>query len=587
VGSTLISVNVGLPRDVRWGERTVHTGIWKRPVDGPQMVRRLNLDGDGQGDLAGHGGPHRAVLVYQQHAYRHWAKTLNRDDLTPEIFGENFNVDGLPDDEMCIGDRYRIGEALFEVTQPRVTCYRLGLRLNEPQMAALLVAQSLPGFYMRVLKEGHVQTGDEIIKVADGPEGFSVSDMDRLLYLPDPAPADLQRALRIPALSPGWQSSLQAMCDQPEPGGGHLGPGGATAAPPPAWAGFRTMTVAQTTRETPQVMSLWLAASDGEPLPDWLPGQAIGVRLPPQNGESAVIRNYSLSDRPGDTMFRISVKREPHGVASTYLHSRIHPGDPIEIAAPRGTFILTPGDNPVVLASAGVGATPVLGMLYWLAERERHREIWWLHGTRNRSEHAFADEVRDLLAKLPSSRSYVFFSRPSESDIVGRDYTNAGHITAKALAELGLPASADAYLCGPATFMTDVATQLAGIGVDPRRIYSEAFGAGPASEPGVVGAGIQGPPHQPQGPPGTGPEVTFARSGLTTVWDDRFASLLELAEGCGVPTRWACRTGVCHTCETAMLSGSVRYHPEPLAPPAVGSVLICCARPTDRTVIDL
>src|ERR1700709_2107280 len=167
--ATLVSVNVGMPDDVEWRGRTVHTGVWKRPVTGPRRVRRLNLDGDGQGDLSGHGGEQRAVMVYQAESYRHWGEYLGRSDLGYGIFGENFTVDGLPDDEVCIGDRYRIGTAEFEVTQPRTTCYRGGLRLGEPQMAALLISHRRPGFYLRVRREGLVQAGDAIVKVGAGP----------------------------------------------------------------------------------------------------------------------------------------------------------------------------------------------------------------------------------------------------------------------------------------------------------------------------------------------------------------------------------------------------------------------------------
>ncbi|HXW80120.1 MAG TPA: MOSC domain-containing protein, partial [Acidimicrobiales bacterium] len=149
--AVLVSVCVGLPKDVAWHGSTVHTGIWKQAVDGPVMARRLNLDGDGQGDLAGHGGEQRAVLVYQLSSYRYWQQQLGRDDFVYGQFGENLTVEGLDDDAVCIGDRYRVGDALFEVTQPRVTCYRVGLRMNEPRMAALMVSHHRPGFYMRVL----------------------------------------------------------------------------------------------------------------------------------------------------------------------------------------------------------------------------------------------------------------------------------------------------------------------------------------------------------------------------------------------------------------------------------------------------
>src|SRR6266478_8855698 len=235
----LLSVNVGLPRDIAWHGKTVHTAIWKDPVQGRRMVRRLNIDGDGQGDLEGHGGEHRAVFVYQIESYRYWQDRLSRSDFTYGQFGENFTVDGLSDDDVCVGDRYRIGEALFEVTQPRVTCYRVGIRMNEPQMAALLTSSGKPGFYLRVLQEGEVEAGDEIVKVADGPERITVAEINGMLYLNNHSREQLERALRLPALSPGWKTSFQALLEQALSGdtaGGN--PGLApTSGQPPAWPG--------------------------------------------------------------------------------------------------------------------------------------------------------------------------------------------------------------------------------------------------------------------------------------------------------------------------------------------------------------
>ena len=164
----LLSVNVGMPKDVRWRGRTVFTGVFKDPVDGPRHVGTLNVEGDGQGDTAGHGGEQRAVFVYQIDSYRHWERELGRNDLVYGQFGENFTVDGLGDDEVCIGDRYQVGAAAFEVTQPRVTCYRVGIRMDDPRIPALLVSHRRPGFYLRVLEEGEVQAGDEIVKLAAG-----------------------------------------------------------------------------------------------------------------------------------------------------------------------------------------------------------------------------------------------------------------------------------------------------------------------------------------------------------------------------------------------------------------------------------
>jgi len=177
-------------------------------------VRRLNVEGDGQGDMNGHGGERRAVFVYQMDSYRYWQNQLGRNDFVYGQFGENFTVDGLPDTEVCIGDRYRIGSALFEVTQPRVTCYRLGIRLNEPEMAALVVKHGRPGFYFRVLEEGKVEAGDEITRVASGPEQMSVVEISALLYMPGHPRNQLERALRIPSLSTGWRKSFEALLTQ-------------------------------------------------------------------------------------------------------------------------------------------------------------------------------------------------------------------------------------------------------------------------------------------------------------------------------------------------------------------------------------
>src|SRR5215475_13616487 len=273
----LLSVNVGMPQDVSWNGRTVHTGVWKTPVDGPRMVRRLNIDGDGQGDLGGHGGEQRAVFVYQIDSYRYWQNKLGRDDFTYGQFGENFTVDGLSDKEVCIGDRYRIGGALFEVTQPRVTCYRVGIRMNEPQMAALLVAHGRPGFYLRVLEEGEVEAGDEIVQIAAGPERMTVAEVNALLYMPGHPRSELEKALRIPALSAGWRDAFCALLDREQTGEGMTGNPGLTPAsgPPPAWTGFRPLRVSQKNRESSNATSLVLEPTDENSLTAALPGQFI------------------------------------------------------------------------------------------------------------------------------------------------------------------------------------------------------------------------------------------------------------------------------------------------------------------------
>jgi ferredoxin-NADP reductase/MOSC domain-containing protein YiiM len=561
------------------------------------MVRKLDIDGDAQADLAGHGGEHRAVFVYQMDSYHYWEQFLGRDDFTFGQFGENFTVEGLSDAEVCIGDRYRIGGAEFEVTQPRVTCYRVGIRMNEPRMPALLVAHHRPGFYFRVLQEGEVGAGDEIVKITDGLtngsehetgniERMTVADVDALLYLPGQSSEQLQRALRIPALSKGWRSSFQAMLQQDlsfKTGAGN--PGLANEEQPPAWPGFRQMRVVNMHEESASVTSFILSPIDGEPLPVCQAGPFVVLRMLVEAGKPPVLRSYSLSDLPAADHFRISVKSELNGIGSSFLCNRAREGDVLDVSAPRGSFTLRSGDNPVVLVSAGVGATPVMSMLHSLAAERSQREIWWIYGARNRVDHPFADESRSLLKQLSRGREYTVYSRPAETDQVGADFDAPGHIDTALLEKIGVSRGSDFYLCGPPSFLQSMRDGLGNWGVLTGNVHTEIFGSLDAITPGM--AQVVHTPHQPQGPPGSGPPVSFARSGITAAWDPKFASLLELAEACDVPVRWSCRTGVCHTCMTGLIGGSTTYNPEPLEMPAPGNVLVCCSQPDSGITLDL
>ena len=580
---TLVSVNVGLPKDVPWQGRTVFTGVFKHPVSGRRRVGKLNVDGDGQGDLAGHGGEQRAVFVYQLDSYRHWERELGRVDFVHGQFGENLTIEGLSDEEVCIGDRFQIGTALFEVSQPRVTCYRVGIRMDDPRIPALLVSHRRPGFYFRVLEEGEVAAGDEIVKLASGAEEMTVAETNSLLYLPGHPRQQLLRALRIPALSHGWQTSFRALLDR-EPGAGNAGL--TTASPPPAWSGFRRLLVTQIAHESDTVISIGLTSPDGAPLPAARPGQYLTLRLRPGDEGGSVLRNYSLSGPPRAGDYRIAVKHEHDGVASGYLHTHLRVGDELDIAAPRGSFILDRPDGPVMLLSAGIGATPVLAMLHALVTEHTEREVWWLHGARNSGDHSFASEARALLGSLPDAQSHIYYSRPGPGDLEGRDFDRAGRLTAAMLTELDPPRDADAYVCGPAPFMAEISAGLAAIGVDASRIHTELFGPAPGFTPGIAAVPARAP-HPPAGQPGSGPTIAFARSNLAIPWQSGYASLLELAEACDVPVRWSCRTGVCHSCESTLIAGNVDYSPDPVEPPAGGSALICCARPRDDVVLDL
>jgi ferredoxin-NADP reductase len=320
----------------------------------------------------------------------------------------------------------------------------------------------------------------------------------------------------------------------------------------------------------------------GVGLPRARAGQYLTLRVPGA-GDPAPVRSYSLSSRPGADTYRISVKREPHGVVSQYLHAQLRAGAEVDVAAPRGEFVLADDSSPVLLVSAGVGATPVLAMLHELAAAGSTREIWWIHAARDASQHAFAAEAHRVLQELPSGHERIFYTAADDPVPVP---VIRGRPTAAALATLGLPADATAYICGPAAFMSDLSSALTDLGVNAERVHTELFGARPAINPGLTDT-HRPPPHQPPGPPGAGPQITFARSGLSVRWSDRHGSLLELADACDVPTRYSCRSGVCHTCITPVLFGEIGYAPDPLERPGPDDALICCARPDTDLVLDL
>jgi ferredoxin-NADP reductase/ferredoxin len=437
-----------------------------------------------------------------------------------------------------------------------------------------------------VLQEGEVGAGDDIVKITNGPERISVADVDALLYLPGHSSEQLQRALRIPALSKGWQSSFRAMLQQDLSSKTTLGnPGLAYEEQAPAWPGFRQMRVANINKESDSVTSFILSPIDGQALPLFEAGQFVVLRMLVDPDEPPVLRSYSLSDLPAADHFRISVKNELNGIGSSFLCNRAREGDLLDVSAPRGSFTLRPSQGPVVLLSAGVGATPVMSMLHTLAAEGSQREVWWIYGARNRVDHPFAEESRSLLKQLSRARGYIVYSRPAAIDQVGADFDAPGHIDTALLGRIGVSQGSDFYLCGPSSFLQNMRDGLRNWGVLAGNVHTEIFGSPEAITPGT--AQVVHTPHLPQGPPGSGPPVSFARGGITAAWDPKFGSLLELAEACDVPVRWSCRIGVCHTCMTGLIDGSITYNPEPLERPAPGNVLVCCSQPNAGVTLDL
>ena len=577
----VLSINVGLPQEIEWKAQKVRTSIFKKPITGRVRVRRLNIDGDAQADLIGHGGEHRAVMVYQAESYAYWQEILKRNDLYYGRFGENLTVEGLADKDVCIGDRYRIGTAVFEVTQPRVTCFKVGISLGLPEMPALLVAHKRPGFYFRVITEGEIEAGDPIEKIANGTGGMTVADIDQLLYSKDHPKRQLQKALNIPALAKGWQSSFKDLLTAVESGATSGNPGLAGAqAKPLAWTGYRRLRIERTRMESAGIRSFEFQSEDGTPLPAFQPGQHLAIRVPIDPAGQPLIRMYSLSGAPESPTWRIAVKKESDGRASTYLHDHVRVGDMLEISAPRGTFILSADNRPVILLSAGVGITPILAMLYTIRHASPNRPAWWIYSAQNDENHPFVDEIKKLAVGLTAFHSFILHSRPGAAEREGRNFDSPGRLTLEVLQRLNLPADAECYLCGPGAYLEETTRSLKSLGIPEQHIHFETFGGPIVKANGKV-------PHLPADNTGDGPLVTFTKSKLAFCWNQKFGSLLEAAEAADIPVRWSCRTGVCHLCESALLDGVVTYAPSPLDPPAEGNLLLCCSRPAGPVSLDL
>ena len=468
-----------------------------------------------------------------------WESHFGRHDFVFGQLGENFTVDGLSDEEVCIGDHYRIGRALFEVTQPRVTCYRVGIRMNEPQMAALLVSHRRPGFYFRVLHEGEVEAGDEIVKVADGAERMTVAEIDAMLYLGQHTREQLERALRLPALSPGWRTSFQALLEQAqtrETVGGNPGLAPASG-PPPAWQGFRPLQVSRMERESRSIVSLILVPADGHPLAAALPGQFVVLRLRPRPEATLLLRNYSLSDAPSTDHYRVSVKQEVNGAASTYVHTQVQVGRGTRGECATGHLHAPPGPEPRRAAHCWGGSHPVLAMLHALAAEASPRDVWWLFGARNRHRTPVCAGSTPSPPE-PCPTAAATFSTVGQVQRTGQDGTLMLLDTSRwrCSRSLACHARRTSICVDRPSFLHDVTSGLAAWGVDQGACPYRVFGpASPSSTPAWLTRHRSFPPHLPAESPGTGPLVSFARSGLVVHWNPGFGRLLELAEACAVP----------------------------------------------------
>lgn len=581
----LLSVNVSLPKTIDHSGKSVTTGIFKEPVAKRVMVRRLNLAGDGQADLTVHGGVDKAVYVYDLASYRYWERELGRADLAFGHFGENLTVEGLPDDQVHIGDVFRVGEALLEVSQPRVPCYKLEIKMEMPGFSRQFLASGRLGFYCRVLEEGTVGAGDPIERVKAGPEQLSVRETAHLLYFENDNIDRIRQALNIPALAQVWRNAFAELLETLD---------GAAKKPriaPRAWPKFRTFLVDKKVPESQDITSFYIIPEDRVPLPVFLPGQYLTFKLNIPGRPRPVIRTYSISDGPcHEGYYRVTIKREPTQAepslvsGSRYFHDLVEPGTRLSVAAPRGDFYLDPQETtPVVLLSGGVGLTPMISMLEAIVHIGKKRPVWFVHATRNGVHHAMRKQMRQLAAENDNVRVHICYSRPRPEDVLGQDYDSPGHVTGALLKQLLPGKEMDFYLCGPSPFLMSLFKDLQSWGVPESRVRFELFG--PAA---LLTEGTRRPLRTSKPLEGASDiEIVFLQSGVTARWDPGYDNLLDFAEDHDVYPEFDCRTGNCHTCMQELLEGEVDYTIEPLSPPTPGHILLCCTRPRTDLVIDV
>ena len=579
----LLSVNVALPREITVKGKTVRTGIFKESVNRRVRVKTLNIDGDGQADLIGHGGEMRAVLVYSFENYEHWATALGRTDFRFGQFGENLTVEGMLDSEIHVGDLFRIGTALFEVTQPRVPCYKLAVKMQSDGFYNRLLQSGRPGFYFRVLEEGEVGPGDGIHRLSVHPVRMTVRQMSHLLYFEKDDLDAARRALRIEAMSPGWRQSFETRLSKATVAGAAREP-------------LRQLVVTRKVRESENVASFYLVPEDGKPLAPFVPGQFLPLKLDIPGQYQPVLRTYSLSDSPSANHYRLTIKREAAppdrpdaypSVASNFFHDQVDVGSTVLAQSPRGRFLLDPSrERPVVLLSGGIGVTPLISMLPAIVDSGSRCETWFIHGARNGREHALGELVRQLAEPHDHVHTHVRYSKPTSEDTAGQDYDDEGHVDLELLKHLLPDQKYDFYLCGPTPFMKSLFDGLVSWGIPADRIHYEFFGSASAlpgrahvSTPKRVAGAVECCGET---------EVIFSKAGVTANWNASFESLLDLAEANGLSPDYSCRSGICQTCACPLEDGEVDYVLEPLDPPDPGSVLVCCSKPkTDRVVVAL
>ncbi|MGY6277961.1 MOSC domain-containing protein [Methylomonas sp. MgM2] len=561
------SVNVSRVTNVIFKGKTVPTGIFKRPVEGLVHIGVAGAADDEQADLRCHGGPHKAVYIYGLPGYAHWETYLGRK-LAPGSFGENLTVDSLTEDDVRIGDLLICGKLVIQISEPRISCFKLAMTLNEdPGFSKIFLEDGRVGFYARVLQEGSVMAGDCAIHEPVAVPSPTIREFVRACYDPNASLADLKFARNATGLSPEWRALLDKRASSLMLARQGL-----------AWPGFKRFTVAQRETEAAGIVSLYLVPEDGSALPGYLPGQHVAVcaDLP---GSGKLTRTYSLSSGQAfANAFRITVKRMPladgqneSASLSHFLHDSIKVGDLVQVKAPGGRFFIDEtDDSPRVLLAGGVGITPLYAMFEQAAAA--HCATTLVYAVRDESERCFRPAIEALCNQHSHLKAVFLAESGIETSLPGN--TRPGRIDDDLLAELDTD-TANFFLCGPLGFPDQVEAMLQQAGVSESRIRVEAFAARSANAIRFT-------------PAATGAEhtVTFEKSGFSVQWTAEQGTLLDLAEACGLRPPFACRAGTCQSCATTLVSGSVDYL-ELVDPPSPQQTFICCTIPVSDLVLDL
>jgi ferredoxin-NADP reductase/predicted pyridoxine 5'-phosphate oxidase superfamily flavin-nucleotide-binding protein len=353
---------------------------------------------------------------------------------------------------------------------------------------------------------------------------------------------------------------------------------------------YRDYQVTRVEAESSNITSFYLQPASGERVPCHKPGQFLPIELEPTPGGGKLQRTYTISNAPDGRAYRLSIKREPApnadvpaGLSSNYFHDHVAVGSRFRAMSPRGKFTLDETTNrPLVMLSAGVGITPMISMLEQLAQDSsgcrEPRPIWFFHGARNGSEHAFSARVRDIERLLGCLETRFIYSHPGANDKLQTDYDLHGRIDI-GLLKRELPFDDyDFYMCGPAAFMESLHSGLKNLNVPDERIHYEFFGPGAAFHTGKPG-GMSAQEFSKLAPV----PVIFKRSGIETTWDPSRGSLLDLAEAEGLQPDYSCRSGVCQTCATAVIAGEVGYVEPPMVDPESGMALLCSCHPRNES----